>query len=175
MSASEIAFHWRAKFTMAGFMPGVVVDSFENGRGRLDAWIFWFLRVAHADGPKVDRSEIQRYLAELVWCPMALVQNPMLRFEELSSDSIRVSAYDDETYVDLDFDDLGDIVGVRSLTRFRESETQPWEGRFEDYQESEGIRYPAFGEVAWDAPDGKFVYWRANVTKLEVVASDASR
>ena len=169
MSSRKVEFRWRANFKMAGIVPGIVVDCFENGRGQLDAWLLWFFRVAHAHGPKIDRSEIQRYLAEVVWCPLALINNESLRFQEVSTECVRISACDDETYVDLIFDNDSEIRGVKSLTRYRDSETQPWEGRFADYKDFGGVRLPTFGEVWWDAPDGRFVYWRAKVTAFEVV------
>ncbi|TWU45083.1 hypothetical protein Q31b_02540 [Novipirellula aureliae] len=163
MSASSVEFRWQARFRMAGFIPGSVVDCFENGRGALDAWLCGLIRVAHARGPKVDRGEAQRYLAELAWCPMALLQNQSLRFEELSKAQVRVSVIDDETHVDLLFDDNGEIVAAKTLTRFRDDEIQPWEGRFENYRDFGPLRLPSKAEVAWDAPEGRFVYWRANI------------
>ncbi len=170
MASRQIEFRWRANFKMARFIPGVVVDSFVNGHGQLNAWILWFLRVAHATGPKIDRSEIQRYLAEIAWCPMALLNNDFLRFQELTSECVRVSAFNDDTYVDLLFDNNSDICGVKSLTRYRDQDTQPWEGRFSDYQNFGGIRIPTFGEVWWDAPEERFVYWRGNVTQFEIIS-----
>jgi len=163
MSAASVEFRWRAQFRMAGFIPGSVVDCFENGHGALDAWLCGLVRVAHARGPKVDRSEAQRYIAELAWCPMAFVQNESLCFEERSENEVRVSVIDDETYVDLQFDDNGDIVRAQTLTRFRGDELQPWEGRFENYRDFGSLRLPSDAEVAWDAPEGRFIYWRGKI------------
>lgn len=168
MSSRDIEFKWRAKFKIARLIPGIVIDCFENGVGQLDAWILWFFHIAHAKGHKVDQSQIQRYLAEVVWCPMALLENNSLRFQELS-DTVRISACDDSSsYVDLIFNSDCDIVGVKTLTRYRDQEQQPWEGRFADYKVFEGVRLPTFGEVWWDTPDGPFVYWRGNVTAFDL-------
>lgn len=154
---------------MARLIPGIVVDCFENGRGQLDAWILGFLRVAHARGPKVDQSEAQRYLAEIAWCPMALIKNDSLRFQEISESIVRVSSRDDNTYVDLMFGRDGDVTGAKTITRYRDQETQPWEGRFSDYKMFGSVRLPSFGEVWWDAPEGRFVYWRAHITDFELI------
>jgi len=169
MSSRQIEFRWHARFKMARFIPGVVVDCFENGRGQLDAWIMRFIRVAHARGPKIDRSEIQRYLAEVAWCPMALMNNDSIRFRELSPDRVRLSAFDDDTYVDLIFNSDSEICGVKTPTRFRDKQQQPWEGRFADYKDFGGIWIPTCGEVWWDAPEGRFVYWRGNVIEFNVL------
>lgn len=166
MSATKVAFRWRARFKVAGFIPGIVEDCFQDGRGALDAWVLWFFRVAHARGPKTDRGEIQRYLAELVWCPMALTRNDSLQFQEVSTNTVRVSAFDDDTHVDLMFNDDGDIVGVATLTRFRDELIQPWQGRFDEYRVFGDVRLPSFGEVWWETSEGPFVYWRGRITEF---------
>lgn len=166
ISASETRFCWRARFKMAPLVTGMVEDAFENGQGRLDAKLWGLFSLAHARGPAVDRAEAQRYLAELVWSPMALVCNPELRFGEAQDGRLRIWVGDERTYVDLLFDEHGDVAGARTETRSRDGEPQPWEGRFWDYQDFDGIRAPSRGEVWWDAPDGKFVYWRGTVTGL---------
>jgi hypothetical protein len=51
----------------------------------------------------------------------------------------------------------------------------PWRGVFSDHGELGGVRVPRRAEVAWELPEGRFTYWRAEVTALEVVASAAQR
>jgi len=166
ISADRTAFVWHARFRMAPLVTGVVEDAYEDGRGRLDAKIWGVLPVAHARGLEVDRGEAQRYLAELVWCPLALVHNPELRYGEETDDSVLVWVGDERTWVDLLFDEAGDIVGARTTTRSRGEEVQPWEGRFWEPRSFDGIRAPARAEVWWEAPEGRFVYWRGEVTAL---------
>lgn len=174
MSCERIEFRWQARFTMAGWVPGIVVDSFENGCGALHARLLGLFPVAHARGPEVDRSEIQRYLAEIAWCPMALTTNPQLEFKELSSESIRIKACNDQTYVDLSFDQQGDIEGARTLTRYRGSSVEPWAGRFAGYRIFDGVRVPTSAEVWWHGNEGRFVYWRATITAFERLTADSS-
>ena len=120
---------------MAPFVTAVVEDAYEDGKGRLDAKIFGLVSVAHARGLEVDRGEAQRYLAELPWCPMALVHNRQLRFRETAEDRIRVSVHDDATSVDLLFDADGDITGARTDARPRGDFSQGWAGHFEAYRD----------------------------------------
>lgn len=168
LSATEPAFCWRATFTMARIIPGVVVDRFENGRGHLDAKLLGLIRVAHGEGPTIDRSQLQRYLAEIVWCPMALLHNQALRFQVLSPRCVRLAVRDEETYVDLLFDADGDICGVKTLTRYRGATMQPWQGRFAEYRVLEGVRIPTLGEVWWQAPEGRFVYWQGKILRFSL-------
>jgi hypothetical protein len=151
---------------MAPLVTAVVEDAYENGEGRLDAKIWGLLRVAHARGVDVDRGEAERYLAELPWCPLAFLHNPGLHFEERADGVVRVWVHDPQTYVDLSFGPDGDIVGARTTTRSRDGVPTPWEGRFSDYRDHGGIRAPSAGEVWWETPTGRFVYWRGEVKSL---------
>jgi hypothetical protein len=166
IEAKRTGFVWHARFRMAPLVTGVVEDAFEEGHGRLDAKLWGLIPVAHGRGPEVDRGEAERYLSELVWCPMAIRDNPELHFESRGNNCVRAWVYDEETYVDLFFDGDGDISGARTLTRSRGDERQPWEGRFAEYRQFGPIRAPAYGEVWWEAPDGDFLYWKGRVTEL---------
>ncbi len=166
LSADRSEFVWHARFKMAPLVTGVVEDAFVEGEGRLDAKIWGIVPVAHARGLEVDRGELQRYLAELVWCPMALIYNHQLEFCALSDDLVRVWVGDERTYVDYLFDEDGDIVGARTETRSRGDEVQPWEGCFTDFEDFGGIRAPARGKVWWLTPEGRFVYWEGRVHTL---------
>jgi hypothetical protein len=42
----------------------------------------------------------------------------------------------------------------------------PWEGRFSNFQQRDGMRVPLTGEVAWLTPEGRKPYWRRTVTAL---------
>lgn len=159
----EVGFCWHARVKMAPFVTAVVEDAFEGGHGRLDVHVWGKLRIAHAEGPAVDRGEIQRYLAELVWAPQAFLRNAALRFED-RPEAVRVWAQDPQTYVDLFFDEEGDIVRTFTTTRERGDEgPAPWEGSFFDYAERDGVRVPTRGAVRWLLPEGPYEYWQGEI------------
>ena len=166
--AERVGFVWHARMKMAPLLTCVVDDAFEDGRGRLDAKVLGVVPVAHARGVEVDREEAQRYLAELVWCPTAWVHNPELRYRELPDGIVRVWTANPETYVDLSFDESGDILGVSTATRVRGDlgEAQRWEGRFFDYRDFDGIRAPSRAEVGWRTDEGLYLYWRGEIISL---------
>lgn len=168
IEAAQTSFVWHARVKMAPFVTCVVEDAFEGGHGRLDAKVLGVVPVAHARGVDIDRGEMQRYLAELVWCPAAWTQNPELRYGELPDGRVRVWTGDEETYVDLAFDPAGDIVGVSTATRVRGDigRAQDWEGRFFDYREYGDLRVPSRGEVGWRTEDGLYLYWRGEITSM---------
>lgn len=168
LDARTTGFVWHARFAMAPLVTAVVEDAFEAGKGRLDVKIWGVVPVAHERGLAIDRGEAERYLAELVWCPSAFLYNPDLHFETLDEHRVRVWVVDEETYVDLTFDEAGDIHGIRTTTRSRDGVIQPWAGRFDAYRTFPcGVRAPSGGEVWWEAPDGNFFYWRGEIDGLE--------
>ncbi|PRP98503.1 hypothetical protein ENSA5_29730 [Enhygromyxa salina] len=167
-SAREVAFCWHARVKMAPFVTMVIDDAFEGGHGRLDVKLWGRLPVAHDDGPELDRGEAMRYLAELPWNPAALLTNPELRFAEGPEGSVRVWTGDPRTYVDAHLDEAGDIVRTYSETRsMGDAGPAPWEGRFSDYADLGGLRVPCRGEVSWLLPEGRFEYWRGEITSLK--------
>ena len=167
IDATKTAFRWHARFKMAPLLTGVVEDAFEDGKGRLDAKIWGVIPVAHARGLDVDRGEAQRYLAELPWCPAAIAENPELHFAQRDEHTVRVWVLDETWWVDLQLDADGDIRVASTTTRLRDGVAQPWAGRFDDYRDFGGVRAPSKAEVWWDGPDGRFTYWRAEITSIE--------
>jgi hypothetical protein len=167
ISAAQTRFVWRARFKVAPLLIGVVEDAFEAGRGRLDARMWGVVPMARARGRHIDRGEAQRYVAEIVWCPMALVHNPELRFRTISERVVRTWMHDEDTYIDLIFDDSGDISDVRTTTRARDGNlVQPWQGCFSEPRDFGEMRAPSRAEVSWETPEGPFVYWQGCVTSL---------
>lgn len=163
----ETEFSWRARVRMAPLMTVSVKDGYRAGRGILDARLWGLVPVAHAEGPDVDQGEVQRYLAELPWNPLALAHNPDLRFEARPNGAIRVAAGPAAHHVDLFFDDAGDIVRTFAGNRpFGDQGPTPWEGAFTGYRVLGGLRVPTHGEVRWLLPSGPFLYWRGKITRL---------
>lgn len=165
----EVAFVWNARVRMAPMVGAVVVDRFANGRGLLDARLFGTLSVAHGVGPDTDVGEAQRYLAEIAWVPQAIALNPELSWRSVDERRIEVGTgiNSSRAVVTLTFDGDGDIIGA-SARRPRQvgdrSVLTTWGGAFSAYRELGGLRVPTHGEVWWDLPEQRFVYWRGDVT-----------
>lgn len=85
----------------------------------------------------------------------------------------------DRLAVAIEFDEAGDFVRASCQTRKRKVEgnwrATPWGGEFRDYADFDGLRLPQAGEAYWDLPEGRYVYWRGEITGAEVVGSSRSR
>lgn len=173
VSTIEPAFVWHARVEMVPFFDAVVVDSYVDGAGRLEARLLGSVRVALAKGPETDRAELMRYLAELPWAPEAILYNRALAWQRLSATEFEVSAESSGglAAVRLQLNDEGDITQVdaddRPMGTGKESVPMPWRGTFWNYGEVGGFRMPRTGEVRWLLPEGDFVYWRGEITSAE--------
>lgn len=163
----EVAFCWHARVKMAPLVTAVVEDAFEAGHGRLDVKMWGKLPIAHEEGPAIDRGEVQRYLAELVWNPAAFLANDALRYDERDEATVRVWTGEPDTHVDMTFDAEGDVVAIRTDTRaYQGGPPRPWHGRFSDYASLGGLRLPTRGEVRWELPEGPYTYWRGEILEV---------
>lgn len=170
VATGEVAFGWRARVRMAPLVTAVVEDAFEDGQGRLTVKLWGILPIARAMGPEIDQGQVQRYLAELAWNPLALRHNTELRFGAGEDGGHRVWWGDPRAHVDLHLDDAGQVVRTFTRTRPRDGgDPAPWEGRFADYADIGGLWLPRRGEVAWLLPGGRFDCWRGVLTSYSVL------
>lgn len=179
IAVQQPGFVWRAIFQAAPGIKIKVIDSYVDGHGYLEARSFGSIPLAKAEGDSTDKGELMRYLAELVFCPDALLHNSVLQWRDVNPLSVEVSVGPDQVAVCFDFDQDGTIIRSRAPDRPRLVEGQeietPWVGTFSDYEVLGGYRIPTQGEVSWLLEDGPFCYWRGQITQLEVDPESDSR
>jgi hypothetical protein len=87
---------------------------------------------------------------------------------------VATAALDRHPTVTLEFDGAGDIIGCHTSARPRQLRrgyaNTPWGGEFSRYATLDGLRIPTHAEVYWDLPEGRFVYWRADVVSAHTLA-----
>jgi hypothetical protein len=173
MSVREAGFVWLAEVRVAPFLFARVVDAYVGDHGLLEARLLGSVPLARATGPHADKGELMRYLAELVWAPQAMLENPWLRWREVSGSVVEVTAASSSgpARVRLVFGG-GDVIRVEADDRphgqSASAVPRRWIGRFHDYREVSGYCIPTRAEVAWVLDDGPFTYWRGEVTDLQV-------
>lgn len=168
-AVDRVAFSWEARFPLAPLVSLRVVDGYADGAGSLKVRAVG-IPVQTQSGHDVDVGEAFRYLAELPWVPHSMAANRELEWRELDDRSVEVSTLvgDKRPTVRLEFDEAGDIVRCVAGSRPRAvdggSVPTGWGGELSDYRTLGGIRMPTRGEVYWELPEGRFVYWRGHVT-----------
>jgi hypothetical protein len=166
-------FVWSARMSMAPGLPVHVHDVYVAGEGILRAALWGLVPVADLAGtPDLAQGELMRYLAETAWYPTALLPGQGVRWEAVDDGSARATLTDGGTTVTLlfRFGEDGLVRSVHADARGRSVGTAsvptPWEGRWSDYEERDGMRVPTEGEVGWILPEGWKPYWRGRIVGL---------
>ncbi|QIO23479.1 DUF6920 family protein [Haloarcula sp. JP-L23] len=167
-------FVWDASIRLGSVLPVSVIDSYVDGTGSLVASLLWTVPVADANpSPELDAAELQRYLAEAVWFPTALLPESGVEWTAIDDSIARATLTDGDVSASLSFhfddDNLVDRVVAEERYRAVDGgfEAARWTGHFEDYTERSGMLVPTRGEVAWTLPDGDLPYWRGEITEFE--------
>jgi hypothetical protein len=166
-------FVWDGKVAM---LPGLHVhvhDAYVAGEGILRPAILGLFTLADLrGGGEIARGELMRFFAEAAWYPTALLPSQGVRWEAIDDRSARATLTDGSHALSLTFSFAADgsMEGVRAEARGRTVAGQvvmtPWEGRWSDPQQRDGMRVPMSGEVAWLTPQGRKPYWRGTVSSL---------
>jgi hypothetical protein len=165
-------FMWDARILMAPLLAVRVRDAYVGGGGSMHAEILAVhMLIDEKDKPELDAGALQRYLAEAVWFPTALLPSQGVKWEAIDDHAARATLTDSRTSVSLEFrfNDAGEIVGSFATSRFREVDGSyvptPWGGRYGAYEERQGMRIPLEGEVEWYLPDRTLPYWRGRIVE----------
>lgn len=171
--AQRPGFDWDGRIAM---MPGVaarVHDAYVAGEGLLHASLFGLFTLADLRGSRpMAEGELMRFLAEAAWYPTALLPSQGVRWQSVDDQSALATLTDGAIAVTLRFmfGESGLIETVRAEARGRmvdgEIVPTPWEGRFWNYSDCDGMRIPMDGEVAWLLPEGVKPYWRGRITEV---------
>lgn len=173
-SANPPGFVWDAAIHMAPMVTVRVRDGYFQGTGSMQARIASVIPVVNARGGKeLAAGALQRWLAEAVWFPTALLPREGLAWEPIDDSSARATLTDSGVSVSLDFrfGGKGEVVGTYTPARFRDVDgtpvPTPWEGSFQSYGRVGGVMVPREGEVAWILPEGRLSYWRGEIIRIE--------
>ena len=168
------SFVWDARIRLMPFAGILVCDSYAAGRGRTAASLGGIFPLAElAGGGELAVASLQRFLAELPFLPTALAPSARLRWQALGERRLRATLSDGGIAASVDFE-LGDDGEIARMTALRGRETggrlvpTPWEGRFWDYREQDGLRLPHRAEVAWILREGRMPYWRGLIVGCEL-------
>jgi len=173
MALDRVEFSWRARFSIAPLVTLRVHDWYRAGEGALEIRLFG-LPLKRLRGDGVRKGEAIRYLAELPWAPAAMALNTELEWRQLDARTVEVatSVAGSRLAVLLHFNDAGDVAAASAKDRPRTvgncSVETPFAAKVSNYEVVGGVRVPTRAEARWDLREGPFVYFRGQVTALEV-------
>jgi hypothetical protein len=169
-TAEPPGFVWDARIRMGPLASVRVRDAYVGGHASMLGAVLGIVRVVEAaDGPQLRAGALQRYLAEAVWLPTALLPRGGLRWTPIDDAHARATLTDGETTATLEFEfgTNGEIVGCYTPGRQRAAagesnryHTLPWGGRYRRYEERAGVRVPFESEVYWVVDGMEQPYYR---------------
>lgn len=172
-TTSRPGFVWDARISLAPLTRVSVRDSYVDGIGGTRASLLGVYPVMNTTpSSELNQGALQRYLAEAVWFPTALLPGHGLRWAAIDSHNALATLTDAETTVSLrfTFDDAGDVTTIFTPARYREVHGKyiptPWTVRCEDYETHGGMRIPVRCTVEWELPDGPLPYWHGRITRI---------
>jgi hypothetical protein len=172
-TVESAGFVWDARIAMSPVTPVLVRDSYVAGlasmRGEF-AGLYPLVNQSHR--PELDSGALQRFLAEAVWFPTALLPRTNLKWEPLDDRSARATLTDQHTTVSLEFrfNNDGDVAEIFAPDRYAENdghyEPKPWLVRCAAYEVHQGMRIPITCEVFWVESTGPQAYWRGRIAAV---------
>jgi uncharacterized protein DUF6920 len=169
-TAEPAGFVWDARIAMMPILPVLVRDSYVEGAGAMRGEIGGVYPVVNqSDRRELDAGALQRFLAETVWFPTALLPRDNLKWDPIDDHRARATLTDRHTTVSLEFrfNDADEVTEIFAPARYAEDhgryEPKPWIVRCSEYETHAGMRIPVQCEVAWIEATGPAVYWRGSV------------
>lgn len=168
-------FIWDA---VVNVLPGIrirVRDSYDEGVGATRARLAGIVSLANQPGTtQTAEASLQRFLAEAIWFPTALLPAAGVRWSQLAADRATATLVDrgNRASIDFCFGPRGEITGCSAM-RYRDAGDHtvltPWQTRTWDYEACDGIMVPRAGEASWILPDGVLTYWRGSIEQVSYV------
>jgi hypothetical protein len=181
-SAQPPGFVWDATVRMSSVVRVQVRDAYVAGEGSMHAKILSLVPLVDAsDNAELNAGALQRYLAEAVWFPTALLPSEVMKWNAIDASRALATLSDSGTTVSLEFhfSDAGEITDVFTPGRYREVngkyELTPWRGHFRNYQERDGMRIPLEADVEWQLPEGAFPYWKGRIIEVQYIADSLAQ
>ena len=125
-------------------------------------------------GAELKAGALQRYLAEAVWLPTALLPSDTLQWSAIDEQRALATLTDSGLSVSLEFsfNDTGEITGIYTPGRYYLEDggnykLMPWAGYHRAYEARSGMRIPIEGEVEWQLPNGRLPYCKLKIVGIE--------
>ena len=172
-SVEPMGFIWDARIMMTRAVPVLVRDGYADGSGSMRGEVLGVYPIVNqSNRSELDSGALQRFLAEAVWLPTALLPRSNLRWDAMDDHRARATLTDRRTTVSLEFrfNDDGDVTEIFAPDRYFESNgryvPKPWIVRCSEYATHSGVRIPMRCEVAWVEATGPEPYWRGHLTDV---------
>ncbi|RZJ34593.1 MAG: hypothetical protein EOO51_09015 [Flavobacterium sp.] len=139
-------FIWMGKTTWF-----TAVDSYAEGKGSLTVRLLSAVKIADLRGPKIDQSELLRWLAEGVWFPTALLPAENISWQPVNENTAILNLNWKRQFVSVTVRFSADYtIHTLEAERFDEKgHQQKWLCELSNYKKHDGMLIPETVEVKW--------------------------
>jgi len=173
-SSRPRAFVWNATISIEPGLSISVCDSYIDGSGEMKGKIMKLFTLIDAKNQnELNEGALQRYLAEAVWFPTALLPSQGITWTRLDDHRAKATITDSgiSTSLEFEFNQKGEIVSVYTPSRYKEIsgkyEATPWKGSYSKYINVNDYLIPQQGEVEWHLKDQVYPYWKASLREIK--------
>ena len=165
------SFLWHATMRLLPFVWVSATDRLSQGHGSMRIKFLSAVPMGNAHVPEMGQSEMQRYLAEMIWFPTAwLTAGIECRAIDTHSFKATMCAFGATAPIVLHVNEEGQITHL-TADRYKEEHGHyllaPWSGQVDEYQEVEGVLIPTRIAITWHLPSGDFTWFRCKITEIE--------
>ena len=163
-------FNWSVNLTMNTIIPVVGRDKFEHGKGEMLIKPFAIIPAVDIKGnEKIDVAALQRYLAEIVWCPTAALAD-YITWKSIDSTSAKATMDFEGTQGSgiFHFNDDGSFQRFTAL-RYRDvadQEPTEWIVSATKHERMDGILIPTECHASWKLEETNWTWLKLTVTHI---------
>ncbi len=173
-STAPKGFVWDADIAMMPLLHAKVCDRFYKGQAGMSVKLSGVIPLVDAKASdKLSEGALQRYLAEAVWFPTALLPSEGVVWEAVDDRSARATLEVDGVRASLlfFFNRFGEVTRIYAPERYKEEKgtftAYPWEARLGRYERVGQYVIPTEGMVLWHLPEGEYDYWKAEIVQTD--------
>jgi hypothetical protein len=165
-------------FFIKATMKGIPVDGyhrFRNGKATMDIRAASLVKVQFAEGREMDVAETVTHFNDMcILAPGSLTNNRII-WKEIKDNEVGATFTNKGITINatLQFNDKGELINFISDDRYFSAATKQmqkvrWMTPVSGYKETDGIRFPTFGEAIWVLPEGNFTYAKMNINSVRI-------
>jgi len=147
---------WDARIHQMPFTHVSARDAYVAQRATMRESFLSLVDVVNAhDTHELNEAALQRYLAEAVMFPTALLPSGGVSWAPIDETHAWATIVDGDATARLQFEfaDTGEVAAVSSVSRYRAKDRRyvstPWGGRFRRYETAYAMRVPSEAEAYW--------------------------
>lgn len=168
------AFNWSIDAKMMAILNIVGRDKFVDGKGEMEIRLLSLFPVAHAkDNPKTNQATLQRFLAEMVWFPGAML-GKQISWKELDNLSAEATLTVNKTKASGVFHFTEDgLFHFFEADRFKDQnddKTSKWIVEALKHEEKNGILLPTELEASWVNENKKWTWLKLKIKDIDYQA-----